>query len=97
MTRADAWSHVLRCSLSQAGVKVRTYASLGAPSTSMPRRSSSMPALPDGRVFVGSQNFSAASLLYNRELGLITPESAIVAEVAAVIRRDGAGATLWRP
>jgi phosphatidylserine/phosphatidylglycerophosphate/cardiolipin synthase-like enzyme len=42
-----------------------------------------------------SQNFSVASLLYDRELGLITSRPAIVAGIAAIITGDGAGASPW--
>jgi phosphatidylserine/phosphatidylglycerophosphate/cardiolipin synthase-like enzyme len=42
------------------------------------------------RVFVGSQNFSIASLRYNRELGLATSAAPLVSAVAAVIRSDAA-------
>lgn len=45
---------------------------------------------PGARVFVGSQNFSIASLRYNRELGLISSASALVSAVAAVITSDAA-------
>lgn len=42
------------------------------------------------RLFIGSQNFSIASLRYNRELGLISAASPLVSAVAAVIRSDAA-------
>ena len=42
------------------------------------------------RVFVGSQNFSIASLRYNREVGLMTSAASIVSAAAAVIRSDAA-------
>jgi cardiolipin synthase A/B len=47
-------------------------------------------------VFVGSENFSAASLRHNRELGVLTADPGIVAEVATTIRADAAGAPLWQ-
>lgn len=43
---------------------------------------------PSARVFVGSQNFSIASLRYNRELGLITSAVPLVSAVAAVSSSD---------
>ena len=43
------------------------------------------------RVFVGSQNFSIASLRYNRELGLVTSAGPIVSAVASVVRSDASG------
>ena len=43
----------------------------------------------DGRTaFVGSENFSVASLEYNRELGLITTDPTIVSGVARVLAND---------
>ena len=95
MTRQSTWTGAFNA-LERAGVKVRTYAS----SASLYIHAKAIavdPGLSDQRVFVGSQNFSLASLLYNRELGLITPQPAIVADIAAVISRDGAGATPWSP
>src|SRR5580692_4457638 len=44
------------------------------------------------RVLVGSQNFSKASLGYNRELGILTSAPRIVAGIAATLARDYAGA-----
>lgn len=46
---------------------------------------------PSAGVFIGSQNFSIASLRYNRELGLISSAGAVASAVAAVIRSDAAG------
>jgi phosphatidylserine/phosphatidylglycerophosphate/cardiolipin synthase-like enzyme len=93
MTRQSSWASAFTA-LARSGVKVRTYSS----SASLYIHAKAIdvdPGRADQKVFVGSQNFSLASLLYNRELGLITPQSAIVAGIAAVIRRDGAAATLW--
>jgi phosphatidylserine/phosphatidylglycerophosphate/cardiolipin synthase-like enzyme len=47
------------------------------------------------RAFVGSENFSAASLGHNRELGILTADPSIVAGLADTIRRDAATATRW--
>jgi cardiolipin synthase A/B len=47
----------------------------------------------DEEVFVGSENFSAASLWYNRELGIRTANKAVVAGISATIAADYAGAT----
>ena len=38
---------------------------------------------PGQQVLVGSQNFSVASLGYNRELGVITTDPAVVAALGA--------------
>jgi phosphatidylserine/phosphatidylglycerophosphate/cardiolipin synthase-like enzyme len=45
------------------------------------------------QVFVGSENFSVASLRYNRELGLRTANKAVIAGISATIAADYAGAT----
>lgn len=95
MTRQSEWTSAFNA-LARAGVVVRTYA-YSAPLYIHAKAIVVDPGSPHARVFVGSQNFSVASLLYNRELGLITSRPAIVARVAAVIRGDGDGATLWRP
>jgi cardiolipin synthase A/B len=49
------------------------------------------------RVLVGSQNFSVASLDYNRELGILTSNPGIVAAIAATLARDYAGAASYSP
>jgi phosphatidylserine/phosphatidylglycerophosphate/cardiolipin synthase-like enzyme len=43
-------------------------------------------------VLVGSQNFSVASLGYNRELGILTNNPRIVAAIAATLAHDYARA-----
>jgi cardiolipin synthase len=49
--------------------------------------------LPDQRVLVGWENFSTASLDYNRELGILTADPAVVAGMAATLASDYAGGT----
>jgi phosphatidylserine/phosphatidylglycerophosphate/cardiolipin synthase-like enzyme len=51
--------------------------------------------LSDQQMFVGSENFSAASLRYNRELGLRTTSKALISEASAVLAADYAGATAF--
>lgn len=41
-----------------------------------------------GTVYIGSQNFSTASLDYNRELGLVTTAPAVVRAVASAVASD---------
>ncbi|MCL6537924.1 MAG: hypothetical protein K6T28_05000 [Acidothermus sp.] len=50
-----------------------------------------------GRVFVGSQNFSATSLDRNRELGILTSDPQVVAAVAAALQADAAVSRSWHP
>jgi cardiolipin synthase len=49
------------------------------------------------RVLVGSQNFSVASLGYNRELGILTGNAHIVAAVSATLAHDYAGGAAYSP
>jgi cardiolipin synthase len=49
------------------------------------------------RVLVGSQNFSVASLGYNRELGLLTGNAHIVAAISATLADDYAKAAAYSP
>ncbi len=95
MTRQRDWFGAFS-TLARAGVSVRTYAA-SAPLYIHAKAIVVDPGTGHARAFVGSQNFSATSLLYNRELGLITTRRPIVAALAAVIARDGAGAAKWRP
>jgi phosphatidylserine/phosphatidylglycerophosphate/cardiolipin synthase-like enzyme len=50
---------------------------------------------PDDDAFVGSENFSTASLDYNRELGLRTTDGTIVSGLGSVIAKDYAGASAF--
>ncbi|WP_162877998.1 phospholipase D-like domain-containing protein [Trinickia diaoshuihuensis] len=45
--------------------------------------------------FVGSENFSVASLTRNRELGLVTRDSSLMASLASVLQSDFRGGTLY--
>ena len=51
---------------------------------------------PRQRAFVGSENFSNASLNQNRELGIETADPAIVSGLTATLNSDAAGAQTWR-
>ena len=95
MTRQSDWAGAFSA-LARTGVAVRTY-SASAPLYIHAKAIVVDPGAPRARVFLGSQNFSVASLLYDRELGVVSARPALVAEVAAIIRRDGAGATAWQP
>ena len=95
MTRQSDWASAFSA-LARTGVAVRTYA-YSAPLYIHAKAIVVDPGTSRARVFVGSQNFSVASLLYDRELGLITSSTALVDRIAAVIRADGAGGSAWRP
>jgi cardiolipin synthase A/B len=79
-----------------AGVHVRTYAA-NAPLYIHAKVIDVDPGYPDEQLDLGSQNFSWASLEYNRELGLdLGPaEAGIIKSVAATVRSDFAGGTPW--
>jgi cardiolipin synthase A/B len=47
----------------------------------------------DEQVFVGSENFSTASLDYNRELGIRTTSAGVISAISATIAADYAGGT----
>lgn len=53
--------------------------------------------LPGQQVLVGSQNFSVASLDYNRELSIRTRDPAVVAAISATLAGDYAGAAPFSP
>ena len=94
MTASSSWDSAFSA-LSEAGVAIRTYAS----SAMLYIHAKAIVAdagQAEQRAFVGSQNFSIASLVHNRELGIITGNSAIVARVASVINADFTGAVPWR-
>jgi len=52
--------------------------------------------MSDEQMFVGSENFSAASLRRNRELGLRTASKPLISAVSAVLNSDFAGATAFK-
>jgi phosphatidylserine/phosphatidylglycerophosphate/cardiolipin synthase-like enzyme len=47
------------------------------------------------KVFIGSENFSSASLTENRELGLITSDSAILTSIDTTLTSDFKGGTAY--
>jgi cardiolipin synthase len=46
---------------------------------------------PGQRAFIGSENFSNSSLRYNRELGLVTTNRAVLTPLNATLATDFAG------
>ena len=53
--------------------------------------------LPGGTAFVGSENLTDASLLHNRELGVVLMQPRLVRQIAAVISSDLRNGTPWPP
>ena len=90
MTYSPSWAAALG-QLVDAGVKVRTYPSDGS------LYIHAKVVVADGAsLFLGSQNFSVSSLVYNRELGIITTDPALVGAVSKTVAADFGGATPFR-
>jgi len=87
MTANSEYSAAL-AALVAAGVQVRLYAR-SAPLYIHAK----LIVADDRRVFVGSQNFSTASLEYNRELGVLTADANVIGVAEATFAADFAGAT----
>lgn len=77
-----------------AGVRVSTYSST-APLYIHAKVVLADYGAPDAQVFIGSENFSVASLTSNRELGLILSDSGIMPSVEGTLNADFNGGTPW--
>ncbi len=95
MTEDSSWRDALD-SLAAAGVEVRTYPDTERALYIHAKIVVVDPRRTDGRVFVGSENFSVASLLYNRELGIVTARPAVVEALARLVSADAASGTAWQ-
>ena len=94
MTNSSEWTVPFE-ELIGAGALVHTY----SPSASLYIHAKAIVAdvgYQDAEAFIGSQNFSIASLLYNRELGIVTRSGAITRAAASVVRRDFSHASPWK-
>jgi cardiolipin synthase A/B len=90
MTHDSEWDQAFD-QLTKAGVDVVTYAEDAA------LYIHAKVIVADSRAaFVGSENFSTASMDYNRELGLITGSPQVVAALTAQLQSDAAGSTRWQ-
>ena len=95
MTRESDWADEFD-GLVDAGVAVRTYAA--SASLYIHAKAIVVDAETAQRqAFVGSENFSAASLQRNRELGLLTADPVLIGSLARTIEADAEGATAWQP
>ena len=93
MTNQSSW-HSAFASLVAAHAVVRVYAA----SASLYIHAKVVIAdagSPHQRAFVGSENFSNASLNSNRELGVETTDAGIVGGLTATLSSDAAGARAW--
>lgn len=82
--------------LTAAGAHIRTYAQ-NAPLYIHAKIILVDAALPTRKAFLGSENFSTASLTRNRELGLTLTDPTVLASLAATLMADFKGATPWTP
>jgi cardiolipin synthase A/B len=93
MTNSSSWSSAF-AELTAAGVHVRVY----SPSAALYIHAKVLvrdPGASDQEAFAGSQNFSTASLRYNRELGIVLDSGTLVKQLQAMIQRDFTGAAPW--
>ncbi len=93
MTNSSSWSSEF-ATLVGAGVHVRVY----APDARLYIHAKVLvrdPGAADQQAFVGSQNFSTESLLYNRELGIVLTGGSLVGQLETTIQDDYAGAAPW--
>jgi phosphatidylserine/phosphatidylglycerophosphate/cardiolipin synthase-like enzyme len=91
MTYSSSWVGEFD-DLVDGGVKVGTYSS----DASLYIHAKVIVA-DDTTAFVGSQNFSVASLDYNRELGVVTSDADLVDPIARIVSSDFAGSARFVP
>jgi len=91
MTYQPAWRAAFTY-LSRCSAQVRTYAASSALYIH-----AKMICADQHLVFVGSQNLSRESLLYNRELGIITQSPQVGASIGRTFNSDFHAAQLFRP
>lgn len=96
MTANPEWDQAF-AELARAGAHIRVYADDGAALYIHAKAIVADAGRPGQQVLVGSQNFSVASLDYNRELGILTADPAAVSAVAATLSADYAGAAPYSP
>ncbi len=92
MTAESSWDSAFK-KLVRAGVHVRTYANSSTVLYIHAKAVVADAGRRDQDVFVGSENFSTASLDYNRELGIRTSNAAVISVISATIAADYAGGT----
>jgi cardiolipin synthase len=91
MTAESEWDSAFS-QLAGAGVHVRTYADSDNVLYIHAKAVVADAGRSDQQVFVGSENFSKASLRYNRELGIRTTNGAVISTINATLAADYAGA-----
>ena len=96
MTADSEWDPAFR-ELTRAGVHVRLYRDESGVLYIHAKAIVADAGRPGQRVLVGSENFSVASLGYNRELGIVTRDRTVVAAISKTLARDYAGAAPYSP
>jgi phosphatidylserine/phosphatidylglycerophosphate/cardiolipin synthase-like enzyme len=96
MTADPEWDQAFT-ELARAGAHIHLYPDNGSALYIHAKAIAADAGLPGQRVLVGSQNFSVASLDYNRELGIATRHRAVVAAISATLAKDYAGAAAYSP
>ena len=94
MTSEKSWDKAWTAEV-RAGARVRTYRDSTRVLYIHAKAVVADAGLSDEQVFVGSENFSSASLRRNRELGLRTTNKAVISAIAAVLAADYAGAATY--
>ena len=95
MTADSEWDSAFN-QLAKAGAHIRLYPDSGSALYIHAKVIIADAGRADRRVLIGSQNFSVASLDYNRELGILTRSRSVVAAVNATLVRDYADGTAYR-
>jgi cardiolipin synthase A/B len=96
MTADSEWDEAFS-ELTRDGVHIRLYPDSSRALYIHAKAIVADAGLPGRQALVGSQNFSVASLDYNRELGIRTASPAVIAAVSAALTRDYAQATPYSP
>jgi cardiolipin synthase A/B len=94
MTAESEWDSAFS-QLVSAGVHVRTYADSDNVLYIHAKAVVADAGRSDQQIFVGSENFSKASLGYNRELGIRTANKAVISVISATLAADYAGAKAY--
>jgi phosphatidylserine/phosphatidylglycerophosphate/cardiolipin synthase-like enzyme len=94
MTAESEWDSAFS-QLENAGVHVRLYPDSDDALYIHAKAVIADAGRPDQQIFVGSENFSTASLRYNRELGVRTTNKAVISVINTTLAADYAGAKAY--
>ena len=95
MTADSEWDSAF-ATLARAGVHIHLYPDSGSALYIHAKAIVADAGHAGQQAFAGSENFSTASLDYNRELGIRTANRAVLAAIGAAITSDYAGAPPYR-